>query len=45
MEITRPTKMVIDLNAFNYNVEQIKNIVGKDVKLMPAVMPLSNTLK
>ena len=37
MEITRPTKMIIDLNAFNYNVEQIKNIVGKDVKLMPAV--------
>lgn len=37
MEITRPTVMEIDLDAFEYNVEQIQKYVGEDVKLMPVI--------
>ena len=34
MDIIRPTVMEVDLNAFKYNVSQIKKYVGEDVKLM-----------
>lgn len=37
MEITRPTVMEIDLEAFKYNVNQIQNYVGKEVGLMPVI--------
>lgn len=37
MEITRPTVMEVDLNSFEFNVEQIKKFVGDDVKIMPVI--------
>ncbi len=37
MEITRPTIMEVDLDAFQYNVEQIQKYVGKDVTIMPVI--------
>ena len=37
MEVTRPTIMEIDLDAFRYNINQIKNKVGKDTKIMPVI--------
>jgi len=37
MKTTRPTVMEIDLNAFEYNIEQIQKYVGKNVKLMPVI--------
>ena len=37
MDITRPTVMEIDLNAFEYNVSQIQEYVGNNVKLMPII--------
>ena len=37
MEITRPTVMEIDLDAFEYNVKQIQKYVGKNTKLMPVI--------
>lgn len=37
MDITRPAYMEVNLNNLNFNIEQIKNIVGKDIKLMPVI--------
>lgn len=37
MEITRPTVMEIDLNNFEYNISQIKKIVGDSVDIMPVI--------
>lgn len=37
MEITRPTIMEVDLKAFEYNIEQIKKYIGKDIELMPVI--------
>lgn len=37
MEITRPTYLEIDLDCFKYNIEQIQNKVGNDVKIMPVI--------
>lgn len=37
MEITRPTIMEVDLEAFKHNVEEIQKYVGKDKKLMPII--------
>lgn len=37
MNITRPTVMEVDLNAFEYNVNQIQKFIGNDVKIMPVV--------
>ena len=37
MDITRPAYMEVNLDNFEYNVEQIKNKVGKDVKIMPVI--------
>ncbi len=37
MEITRPTVMEVDLKAFEHNINQIKNYVGENVKLMPVI--------
>lgn len=37
MNITRPTVMEVDLNAFEHNINEIKKYVGKDVKLMPII--------
>ena len=37
MDITRPAFLEIDLNALDYNIEQIQKKVGKDVKLMPVI--------
>lgn len=37
MEITRPTIMEVDLSAFKYNVEMIKNKVGEGVGIMPVI--------
>ncbi len=33
----RPTVMEIDLNAFEYNIEQIQKYVGTGVKIMPVI--------
>ena len=35
MEITKPAYLEINLNNLQYNIDQIQNKVGKDVKLMP----------
>ena len=35
--VSRQTVMEIDLEAFKYNVNQIQNYVGNDVKLMPVI--------
>ena len=37
MESKRPTVMEIDLNNFNYNVEQIKKYIGSNVNIMPVI--------
>ncbi len=37
MKITRPTVMEVDLNAFEYNVQKIKEFVGEKAQLMPVV--------
>lgn len=37
MEITRPTRMEIDLDNLDYNVNSIQNKVGNNVKLMPVI--------
>ncbi len=37
MEITRPTIMEVDLNAFEFNVEQIKKFVGNEIQIMPVI--------
>lgn len=36
-EITRPSYMEIDLNNFNYNIQQIKTKLDKNVKIMPVI--------
>ncbi len=36
-EITRPTYMEIDLNNLQFNIDQIKEKVGQNVKLMPVI--------
>ena len=36
-EITRPTVMEINLNAFEYNIRKIQEYVGKDVKIIPVI--------
>ena len=33
----RPSVFEVNLNNFIYNVEQIQNFVGKDIKIMPVV--------
>lgn len=37
MEITRPTVMEVDLEAFKHNIQEIQKYVGKDKKLMPVI--------
>ena len=37
MEITRPAYLEINLNNLQYNINQIQNKVGKDVKIMPVI--------
>ncbi|MBR3133429.1 MAG: alanine racemase [Clostridia bacterium] len=37
MEITRPAFLEIDLNALNFNINQIQKMVGDGVKLMPVI--------
>lgn len=38
MEITRPTRMEVDLDAFEYNINQIKKYINNsNVKLMPVI--------
>lgn len=37
MDITRPTVMEVNLEAFKYNVNQIQNYIGKNVKIMPVI--------
>lgn len=37
MNITRPTVMEINLNNFEYNVSQIKKMVGNNVQIMPVI--------
>ena len=37
MEITRPTFLEVNLDNFEYNIEQIKNKIGIGVKLMPVI--------
>lgn len=37
MDITRPAYLEIDLNNLQYNIDQIQQLVGKDVKLMPVI--------
>lgn len=37
MEITRPVFLEVNLDNFEYNIEQIKNKVGKNVKVMPVI--------
>jgi len=37
MKITRPTIMEIDLEAFKYNVNKIKEYVGNNVNIMPVI--------
>ncbi len=37
MEITKPAYLEINLNNLQYNIDQIQNKVGKDVKLMPVI--------
>lgn len=37
MNITRPVYMEVNLENFKYNVKQIQEYVGKDVKLMPVI--------
>lgn len=37
METTRPTIMEIDIDAFEYNINQIQKYVGENTKLMPII--------
>ena len=37
MDITRPAYLEVNLNNFLYNIEQIKNKIGKDVNIMPVI--------
>ncbi len=37
MNITRPTIMEVNLDNFQYNVEQIQKFVGNNVKIMPVI--------
>ena len=37
MNISRPTIMEVDLNAFEYNIEQIKKYVGDNITIMPVI--------
>lgn len=37
MEITRPTVLEVDINAFKHNVEEIKKRVGDGVTIMPVI--------
>lgn len=37
MDITRPTVMEVDLNAFEYNITQIQKYVGANIKIMPVI--------
>lgn len=38
MDITRPTIMEVDLDAFEYNINQIKKYIGNEnVKIMPVI--------
>ena len=37
MEITRPVYLEINLDNLQFNIEQIKNKVGENVKLMPVI--------
>ena len=37
MEITRPTYLEINLDNFKYNINQIKNMVGANVGIMPVL--------
>ncbi len=37
MEISRPTVMEVDLEAFKYNVSQIQKYAGNSMKMMPVI--------
>ena len=37
MNITRPTIMEIDLNAFNHNIKEIKKYIGTSKEIMPVI--------
>ena len=38
MEVTRPTVMEVDINAFKSNIEEIKKYIGNpDVNIMPVI--------
>ena len=37
MDITRPVYLEINLNDFEFNIEQIKNYIGKNIELMPVI--------
>ena len=37
MEITRPTVMEIDLNAFEHNIKEIKKYIGTSISIMPII--------
>ena len=37
METTRPTVMEVDLNAFEHNINKIREYVGESVELMPVI--------
>ena len=37
MEITRPVYLEVNLNNFDYNIEQIQNKIGDNVKIMPVI--------
>lgn len=37
MTITRPTVLEVNLENFKYNINQIQEFVGKDIKLMPVI--------
>ena len=37
MDITRPTYLEINLNALDFNIQEIQKKVGKNVKLMPVI--------
>ena len=37
MDVTRPTVMEVDVSAFRHNVNQIKDMVGEKVNIMPVI--------
>ena len=37
MEVTRPVWFEVDLDNLDFNINQIQNKVGKDIKLMPVI--------